>query len=218
MLYDEDGNKVEGVVTKEDHEKQLADAATLALANAQKEGKVVSKDELDKIAGEKTKLEEDLKAAQEALDKGSDKDKNFAELRKQKEQAEKDLKEYKDSISKELGEIKNQLGSSEMNTAIAQLADGDVEMEKKIKFHLARIVRSEDTAEERKQKLVDAATLARGSRPAPNLMAGIIGSASGVDKDNMGGFAQSGDISPEAKALASKFGLSDKDIAKFGKK
>lgn len=217
-VFDENGNEVKDVITKEDHEKQLADASAKAIADAQAAGTVVSKEEVEKIKQGQTKLEADLKKANEALEAADGKDKNFEALRKAKDAAETKLKEFETGVGAKLADIEKRLSGTGVDEAIATLSEGDEEMAKKIKFHFDRISKSEDTDADRKQKLVDATTLAKGSRPSPSLLTGILGSNSGYSPNDMKDKDGENVIKPELAGMAKKFGISDKDVAKFGSK
>lgn len=217
-VFDEDGTEVKDVITKEEHEKQLADAAKKAIEEATKSGTVVSKEEVDKLKTGQATLEADLKKAKEAIDAADKKDTNFETLRKAKEKAEQDLKEFKDSFGTKLNEIEKKVDGGGVEQAIGQLSEGDAEMAKKIKFQYDRIAKAEDTADERKQKLIDAATLAKGSRPAPSLLNGVLSGASSYSKEDMKDITENGGIKPELAGLAKNLGITDKDVAKFGNK
>lgn len=217
-LFDKDGNKIEGVVTKEEHEKQVNDAATLALANAQKEGKVVPKADLDKMTADIAKLKADLDKSTKDLEAASNKDQNFAELRKAKDAAEAKLKEFETGIGAKIADIEKQLPGNNVDESIKTLAEGDSEVAKKIKFHFDRISKPEDTVEEKRLKLIDATTLARGKAPTPNLISGVLGRSGGFSKEDMKDQEGTSTIKPELAGLAKSMGISDKDAARYGTK
>lgn len=216
-VYNEDGEEVKDVVTKEEHETQLAAAAAKALKDATDAGVVFTKDAVQKEKDAVAKLQADLTKAQEDLAKLGEKDVNFKNLREAKEAAESKVKELTDTLNKKIGEIEHKIDTRDLDGAIRGLADDDAEMEKKIRYHFQRLSKADDTAEQRAKNLEDAATLAVGKRRQVNLINGMIAfSSDGSHKIQDG--ADSSPLSDNVKQLGARLGLSDKDMNKYGKK
>lgn len=213
--YDIDGNKIEAV-SKEEHEKEMQKIAADTLLAAQKDGKIVTKEEYDKVNTKVIDLEKQVKDATDALEKAGNKDQNFEALRKAKEAAESALADYKKTNEDRLQAIEKQLPGNNIEESIMKLAGGDKEMEKKIKFHYDRIVNSNDTIADKQQKLIDAATLAKGSRPSPSLVSGVLSGAGAPSRLDMKDGDEINQLKPEQAELAKKMGITDKDVAKFG--
>ena len=129
----DDGTEIE-VFTPDEvtaREKAAADAA-VKTAVAAKEAEL-------------TKLQEELKGL-------TDKDHNFAQLRKQKEDVEAKLAEITKNTDTKIKEVESKIVNKELENAIKDRAAGDAEMEKKIKFHFDHLNYPSGTPEEIEQK------------------------------------------------------------------
>lgn len=142
---------------------------------------------------------------------GTDKGQNMAALRQKAEAAQEKADKLAASVVGELGTIKKRLDDAELDKALIAVADGDVEMSKKIKAEYERIVKPEDTEEERRKKMGDAYKLASGYSASPSVMGRIIGSA-GAPLAGGGSAA----TKPELVEFGRRFGLTEDDFKKFG--
>lgn len=145
---------------------------------------------------------------------GTDKGQNMAALRKKAEDATAEVEKLKTGVISELGTIKKRLDDSELDKALIAVADGDLELSKKIKGEYERIVKPEDTEEERRKKMGDAYRLASGYTASPSALNRVLGSGGAPLAGGGGG----GSIKPELVALGRNFGLTAEDFEKFGKK
>lgn len=184
----EDGTEIE-VFTPEEVEAQKKTAAEEAVkaAVAEKEAEL-------------TKIKADLEGL-------TNKDHNFSQLRKQKEELESRLAEYTKTTEQKIKEVENKVINKELDTMIRDKAAGDPEMEKKIRHHYNRLSDPADSADAITQKLNDAILLASGGASA---MGRAFSSAGGVVKAPV----NHKPMSPELKNMASKFGITDEDIKK----
>ena len=185
-LFDSEGNAIEAF-TKEEHEEAL-------------------KQEIDK-------KDEELKIVNEKLEGLTNKDANFKALREEKEKIEKENKELKGQLSEQIVGIKSSIEKDKIDNTISVMAAGDEEVAKKIKFHYDRIIKPEDTDEEKKAKLGDAFKLALGGDKTPDVLSSTM-SAAGAGKI----VGNKTSFSPELIELGNKFGLSEEDIKKHGQK
>lgn len=122
---------------------------------------------------ELNKLQEDLKKANEDLDKAKNKDTNFANLREAKEALENKVKELNESIDSKVGSAKKEIMDGVVkehySDIINKLAGDDKELLAKIEFQYKRLGDAAGTKAEIEKKLNDAYVLATGN------MAGGIG-------------------------------------------
>ena len=184
QLFDSEGNEIEAF-TKEEHEEAL-------------------KQEI-------SKKDEELKTINEKLEGLNNKDINFKALREEKEKIENENKELKGKLSEQINGIKSSIEKDKIDNTISVMAAGDEEIAKKIKFHYDRIIKPEDTEEEKKVKLSDALKLALGGTATPNVLNNTM-SAAGAGKP-VGGKST---FTPDLIDLGNKFGLSEEDIKKYG--
>lgn len=158
--FDEQGNEIE-TYTAEELEAQKVAAAEEAKAEA-----------------EKAKAE--LAEAAEKLSKLSDKDFNFAEVNRQKKEAEKRAEEAVRSIDEKLAlhkkEILEGVQQEHFGAVLASLSGGDEELKKKIEFHYGRLSDPAATKEEVTKKLTDAYTLATRKEDGGALNTAVISS------------------------------------------
>ena len=136
--------------------------------------------------------------------KNADKDKNFEELRKQKEEAEQKLtaKEQADK-------------TKETNQAVDALAQNNKELADKIHHHLKRFEAEIKTPEDFQRVLNDAYVLSAGQQ-VPDALQDVV--SSGGSKGGKGG-GGSGKlpISQDAMNVAGKMGLTEDEIKEANK-
>lgn len=201
LITNDDGSEVE-VFTQEEVDTQKQEALD--------EKEAENAEELDK-------LRTDLQEKNDALIKLNDKDKNFANLRKAKEDAEKNLESFKSDIDDKINFAKNEIlegfVKNHYTETLNSLADGDDELKKKLEFHYKRLGDVAGTKEEVALKLKDAYVLAT-KQEVPDALNSSVLSTGGMGKLNFN--SKSNNISPEEKAFALKLGLTDADFKKHG--
>jgi hypothetical protein len=117
-------------------------------------------------------LQKDLEQAKADLSKASDKDYNFSNLRTRVEQAEEKIKTAKEDALKEFETTQT---TKTADSLIKKLADGDEELEKKIRLQFNRLGDTPTTQEEIAKKVRDAWALSR-TEVAPDPMNGAFSS------------------------------------------
>lgn len=190
-IVDNEGNESE-VYTAEELEEQRNEAVeTYKAENPDKT------EELDA-------LQADLTTAKEELEKAGKKDLNFAELRKQKEAAEKKVDDITAQIDEKVGQAKKEVLESVMkdhyNETLLGLAGDDEELKKKVEFQFNRLTDIASTKEEITKKLTDAWVLA--TKPEDNVLNTSVISSGGVSRMNIRSTEPK--FSPEEKAIGRK--------------
>lgn len=163
----------------------------------------------------KIKVEKDTATAAQA-----DKDKNFSKLREEKEAADKKLadaeklsKEKDEALANKDKEYEQKEVQKERGKKVDALAEGNKELKDKIEFHLKRFKDEIKTPEDFEKLLNDAYVLASGNQ-IPDKLQDVI--SSGGSKGGNGANNNKLPISPEAMSVASKLGLSEEDVKKYG--
>ena len=166
---------------------------------------------------ELTALQEELRIKEEELAKSTDKDKNFANLRKQKEEAEKKVTDILAGVDEKISTVKKEVMEGVMkdhyNDTLKALSGEDEEVKKKIEFHYKRLGDSASTKQEITDKMRDAYLLATKTDVGDALNSSVL-STGGMGKLNIKSQGQK--LSTEEKEVAGKFGLSQKDLEKYG--
>ncbi len=200
-IKDAEGNDVE-VFTADEIEAQKEAAI--------EQYKIDNPDKTDEISDLQTKLQE----AEEKLTKANDSDKNFAALRKSKDEAEKKLEDFTKEIDGKISKVKMEVLEGVMqdhkNDTMKVLSGGDPELEKKIEYHYKRLGDVAGTKEEITNKLKDAYVLATKQESGSNFSNTVLGSG-GVGRIKFN--STNPKFSTEEKELGAKFGLTDKDFS-----
>lgn len=160
---------------------------------------------------------EEFEKLQEELDKLKGKDLNFANLRAQKEEAEKKIANLAAEIDTKIGTAKKEIldgvTKDYYNEKLEELSSGDPELKKKIDFHYHRINDEAGTKEDVSKKLRDSWILATATEDNSRVNNAFSSSGvSGVRAKTNTSFTQ------EEKALAQKLAsmggmtLEDKDF------
>lgn len=161
-------------------------------------------------------LQEELRIKNEKLAKTEDKDLNFANLRKQKEEAEKKvadiLKGVDDKITTAKKEVMEGVMQDHYNDTLKALSE-DEEMKKKIEFHYKRLGDVAITKEAIGSKLRDAYLLATKPEGYDALNSSVI-SSGGVGKINIRSGVK---LTEEERVVAGKLGISGDDLKKYAK-
>ena len=168
--------------------------------------KIAAVEEAKKATDEElAKAKEELAKAQEDLQKLGDKDLNFANLRQQKEAAEKRADDALKAVDEKLETVKKEIldgvTQDHKSETLKTLSGDDDELKKKIEFHYGRLGDPATTKEEVTKKLTDAYYLATKPEGADALNTAVIAS---------GGAArpmfkpESQKISPDEEAVLQK--------------
>jgi hypothetical protein len=202
-IIQKDGVDIE-VFTAEEIEAQKQEAI--------EQYKLDNPDKTDEL----TQLQEELRIKEEELSKAKDKDANFANLRKQKEAAEKKITDITAEIDSKIQSVKKEVMEGVMkdhyNDTLKAFAGEDEEIKKKIEFHFKRLGDVASTKEEISNKMRDAYLLATKPEGYDALNSSVI-STGGVGRLNIKSQGQK--LSADEKVMASKFGLSDADLKKY---
>jgi hypothetical protein len=137
----------------------------------------------------------------------------MAALREAKETLEKALDEKTQGFVKGLEEIKTRLDGAELDKSFLVVAQGDEDLAAKVKAEYLRIVKNEDTDEEKRKKMGDAYRLASGYSASPSVLNRVLGSAGAPG----GGAGAGSKVKPELVEFGRKFGLTQEDFQKYGK-
>lgn len=205
ITKDADGNEIEAF-TQEELEAQKAAAL--------EEFKAQNPDRSEELAELQAKLAE----ASEKLAKADDKDKNFAALRKAKEEADGKLNEVLKGQDEKLNKFKNEIMESVLKDhyedTIKSLVGDDAELRKVVELNYKRLADPTASKADISKKLQDAFVLANKREESGALNSSVLssGNAGRLNiKSNNKGF------SAEEEAIAKNFGLSDADLKKYGK-
>lgn len=192
----------------EDVEAMTPEEVEAAKQEAIEQYKTENPDKTDEI----TALQEELAKKEDLLAKASDADKNFAALRKGKEDAEKKLIDFTKDVDTKLSKMKMEVLEGVMqdhkNDMLKALSGGDAEVKKKIEYHYKRLGDVAATKEEITNKLKDAYVLA--TKQEAGDISGVVLGSGGVGRLNIK--SNSPEFSPEEKELGARFGLTDEDL------
>jgi TolA-binding protein len=195
---DDSGNEVEAF-TQEEVNKLVAENPAL-------------KETQTKLTEAEAKLDEAAKKIEEFS--GSDKGQNMAALRQAKEAAEAAVEGLKKGLVSGIDDLKKRLDENELDKALITVAQGDDELAQKVKAEYLRIMKPEDNDEEKRKKMGDAYRLASGYSPSPSVLGRVLGSGGAPNV----GASGSGAAKPELVEFGRKFGLTEEDFKKYGKK
>lgn len=206
-VYDEAGEKVEGLLTEEEVQAKLDEQKEESANVAAKDLEEIEEEKQKEIDALKLEKEENYKKLKTSEDDGGDdKDKNFKALRENN----KKMGERLDTLTSELAKFNSPDAPEKVNAAIAKYSNGDKEVEEKIKLYFNQFAKP-TTAEELDDRMQSAAQLAGVLSNADNkLGSSVIGSSS---SNNLGFKADKGKMSDEIKELGKQLGLTDKDLA-----
>lgn len=211
IITDSGGNEME-VFTKDELEAQREEAI-----EAYKQENPDRSEELEALQAEKEEATAKIEAIQKQLEGELDKDKNFAELRKQKEELEQELKGFNTKIEEQVEGVKKEIfegvNQDHYNETLKTLVGDDEGLQKKVELNYSRLADEATTKEAITKKLTDAYRLSADEPKADVLNTAVVSSsgAAMTRPSSTKGFSQ------EEKAAASKFGLSAEDLDKYGK-
>jgi len=203
-VFDSAGNPIDETLTPEEVDQKIDEA--------KEEAKGEFDTEIQKLQDEKEEKETALAAAEEALGKEKEKDKNFGKLRGSTEEKEKEigvLKEEVTGLKDKVEGIEKSAKSQPVNVMINKLAGNDEELKKKIKFYYDNFtIPEEDDEEKQKERVTNAYTLAAGGKPVNPLSGDAISSGGGVAPGGEEPSSKGKLSSEEASELGEKLGIS----------
>lgn len=155
----------------------------------------------------KEEMEAKLKEQQDAeVAKQADKQKNFDQLRQEKEEAEKKATDAQTALTTKEQEIVQK----ERDKLVDAISEGNKELKDKIQHHVKRFEAEIKTPEDFQRVLSDAYTLSAGQQ-MPDKLNNVISSAGASGGKNDG--APKVPLSnPEAMSVAKKMGLTEEEI------
>jgi len=211
-FFDTDGNEVEAYTTEEVNEQ---------IESAREAGKEELAEEMEELKGQIAEKDNKIKELEELMEGGDDKSRNFANLRKAKEKAERERDEANQKllnlgqeIDTKIKGVKEEIAQSRINEEIKKRAGGDIELEKKIKFYYNQFKPDEEKDPNKKEenfinRLNAAELLATGGK-AISPLENVAGTRGGyVPPATKPGEKISEDIKQMAKE---KMGLTDDDF------
>lgn len=194
-FYDEAGNEVEAFTQEQVAELEREKAEALERAQAE------------------------LKAKDDELEKFKAKDLNFANLRQQKDQAEKQISTLKSEVDEKISAMKREVFDGVMKDhyvdTLKGLAGEDEDLKKKIEFHYSRLNDPTATKAEVDKKLRDAWALATQGEGPSAFNSAVISSGYAAP---LGSATMKKNFSAEEKAFAQRLAssggisLTDKDF------
>lgn len=186
------------IKNEETGEEEEVFTADEVQAQREEEVKKYQEEHPDQSA-ELTALEEKLKLAEEKLGKASDKDKNFAALRKQVEDLKTGIdNKIKDAAESSKKEVLEGVNKDHYEETLKTLAGTDDELKKKIEFHYKRLADPSSTKSEITAKLKDAYTLATGQS---------------TESMNASQYGSGGSNRPKTKTGTEKLSPAEKELA-----
>lgn len=221
-INDSSGNEIQ-VYSEEEMNEQKETAKTDAVEDFKKENPDKT-EELETLQKERDEANTKFEEANKQLEGELDKDKNFAQLRKQKDDAETQKVEAEDKI-KELGEsvdekietakkeIQEDSLQGHYNDLMSTEAGGDEDRKKKIELQYKRLNDPIGTKEQMSIKFATAILMA-ADPPETDALNTVVISSGGVAPVNTK--EKEGSFSAEEKELGSKLELSEEDLKKYG--
>jgi len=202
-FFDADGNVVEAF-TSDEVEEKIEEAKEERAEEIKAEMAVEIEESKERIES----LEDEVKSATEALEKGDDKAKNFGNLRRAKEAAEKELEDFKKNTTEKLSALESKMSSKDIDDQSLIMAEGDKSLADKISFYYKGFQGEPKDAKERDERFKNALLLANGGES--NYLPGNIISGAGGTPTPAGN--AKGKISEEAKGVARNLGITDEEL------
>jgi chromosome segregation ATPase len=205
-LYDAQGQEIPGSMTADEVQAKIAESVEAVKAEAETAQQALQS-ELEEA---KAQLEENTKA----IATSGEKDKNLSSLRRLNDDLTKKIGELEGKIDQSVKGVTDMVTSKTRDNIISTLAQGDKDVEAKMKIQYERLIKLEEK--------VDDETIAKVAADAyrlsvDNPQPSVIGRV--VQNKPSGGVA-TGDttIDPQVLEAGAAFGLSAEDIKKYGGK
>lgn len=209
-LFDKDGNEVEAF-TKDEIETHKKEAVEEYIKNNPSK-----KEDVDKLTADLNTANQKIKEFEEG---GGNDDAQKKRLKQAKEDAEKALSDGIAGIRKEMDDFKSSFITGHKTKVLEKLSKGDPELKKKIELEFDQYSEGKKAPSneiELTERLTKAFTIATGKAPAPNFMDGMNNGGTRGEGNNGGSGASKEPESDNSKAMRKQFGISDKDVEKFG--
>lgn len=214
-LYDEEGNLVEGAMTKEEVDEKIETAK----GEAKSETETEKEEALNELKEEHAKKEEEFQTKitdlETEMEKMGKKDYNWQKLRKSKEELEGLLSEEREKTDKKIEEIRTEIKGSKVDSTIRKLTGDDQELFDKVKFRYKTFEGEPENDEAFRKRVDDSYFLATGEKPTSPLFAGGVRTGAGKPPPPPAG-AGGEKLSEGGKEVAKKMGISDEELKKRG--
>ena len=199
QVYDKEGNPIDEVLTPDEIDKKIDEAKQEAQSKFETEIKTLN----ESIA----KKEEEIKRAIESAGKNGEKDKNWGEARTVIEGLKTEIGTLKGTIDN----LSKQTAEKGVVDTINRMAGGDKETVEKVKhFYEQFKVPENDNDENKLERVKRAFQLATGHQPGSDIVDRAFGTGGGFNPPAFAG--GEGKLSQEAKGVAAKLGISDKEL------
>ena len=198
-VFDKDGNPIDEVLTPNEIDKKIDEARQEAQSKFETEIGTLNKTIKDK--------EEALKKAIEDSGKKGENDKNWAGARETIETLKTEIGELKGTIDN----LTKQTANKDVTDTITRWSGGDKETAEKVKhWYEQLVVPAQDTEELKMTRIKKAFQLATGAEPSEDIVSRAFGAGGGFNPP--ASVVPGGKLSPEAKGVADKLGISDKEL------
>lgn len=205
-LFDAQGKEIPGALTADEVTAKVAEATTAAKAESETARQALETD----LAAAKTLLDETTKSMAGMTDRQKN-EANMGQIVRQQEKTIADLSGKIDSVK---AEMMGTVTARARESIIQALADGDSDLEAKIKVQYERLIKLEPT--------VDDATITRVAADAYRLSAEQVKPSvlNRVISSKPSGAIPRSDstVDPQLAEAGASFGLTEDDIKKFGRK
>lgn len=204
-LYDATGKEIPGAMTADEVSAKVTEATDAAKAEAETARQALETE----AAAAKTLLDE----TNAKLAGMSDKDKNFSAVRKLADDQAKTIADLNSKIDSAVKGVLDTVTARTREAMIKSLADGDADLEAKIKVQYERLIKLEPT--------IDDATIAKVAADAYRLSTENVKPSvlNRVISSKPSGAIPRGDstVAPELAEAGAAFGLTPEDIKKYSK-
>lgn len=214
--YDEDGNKIEGLLTAEEAEAAATTAAEKAVEDLSGE----RQEEIDKVYADLKVKEDAIAELEKKLEGSDDKSKNFGAARQKIEDKEKEvvalnkkINDLESGLGKKIDDLTSTQSKQVLSQQILDAVGGDKELAAKVaitygKFALAT------TPEGVSENIQNAVLIASGGKSPRLVTSRIIDGSGGVDFKSK----PLGKLAEGAEDVAKNMGITDADMKKHGLK
>jgi hypothetical protein len=200
-FLDKDGKEVEAYTVEEFEAKKKEALDEYVKNNPDKSGELTAAQQA---------LAEAQKKIQDLEGSGGD-DAQKKRLKTERDDALKAVKDIETKLMNDMKALKDSVFGSKKTKILDALSGGDVEKRKKIEFEFDGFKGDVTNEVELEQRLVKAATLVNGTKPAPDFMNNM-GDASKRGNGDHGGAKVE---SEESKAQRKAFGITDDMVKKY---
>lgn len=208
--FDESGNPVEDVFTKEELETKNQEA----IDNYIKE----NPDKSEELDTANKAVEEANNKIKELEEDGGGDDEQKKRLIKEKKDAENSLEGVVKNFTKQINDMKEGFVSGAKTKMIEKLSGGDEELKKKIEHEYDFISEGKDSPAndvDVQDRLTKAFTLATGAKPEPNFMDGMVNAGGKGNNDDGGAGGNKEEENNNSKNIRKVLDISDEDVKNY---